>query len=357
MSENQPKEQPSEEVELGQLFKLIGRSFDRFFRFIGNIFYGLFLAFVWLVFFTKRHLIKIVLAGVLGFAYGFIKQKASVPVYKSTAIIKQNYKTGENLYLLMDVYNALISQKDSMALAQNLEISPSEANSIGKFEIESTLSENQKLKLFDEYTKAIDSTLASTLEFSDFMKNSNEYEYAFQKITVRAYSKNIFRKVLKKIIQKAEESEFIINEQKKDIAELDRREVAINQSLKASDSLQKVYQRVLEKSVESSLGSQTSVTIDNTEDKSITKEFELFNIDLELKRELVDIQREKDDIQNIIEIVSSEQIEGSLDNSKAVFGFEVSKKIAYAITLALMVYLVLLTIEFINFLKRFKNKV
>jgi hypothetical protein len=244
-----------------------------------------------------------------------------------------------------------------MALAQNLEISHAEANSISAFEIESTLSQNQKLKLFDEYTKAMDSTLASTLDFIDFMKNSNEYDYAFQKITIKAYSKNIFSKVLNKIIQKVEESEFIINEQKKDLAELDRKEFAINQSLKASDSLQKVYQRVLEKSVESSLGSQTSVTIDNTEDKSITKEFELFNIDLELKRELVEIQRDRDDIQNIIEIVSSEQIEGSLDDSKSVFGLEVGKKIAYSIMLALLVFLALLAWEFINFIDRYKSKI
>lgn len=244
MSENQPNEQPSEEVDIGQLFKLIGKTFDRFFKFMGNLFNKLFLSFVWIIFFTKRHLIKIVLAGVLGFAYGFIKQKASIPIYKSTAIIKQNYKTGENLYLLIDVYNALISQQDSMALAQNLDISPSEANAVGSFEIESTLSQNQKLKLFNEYSKAMDSALASTLEFREFMKNSNEYDYDFQKITVRAYSKNIFRKVLNKIIQKVEESEFIINERKKDLAELERREFAINQSLVASDSLQKVYQRV-----------------------------------------------------------------------------------------------------------------
>jgi len=61
MNENQPKEQPSEEVDLGQLFKLIGRAFDRLFRSFGKILYKLFLAFVWLVFFIKRHLIKIVL--------------------------------------------------------------------------------------------------------------------------------------------------------------------------------------------------------------------------------------------------------------------------------------------------------
>ena len=58
MSNDLPKPQQSEEVDLGQLFKLIGNAFDRFFRFIGNIFKTLFLAFVWFVFFIKKHIIK-----------------------------------------------------------------------------------------------------------------------------------------------------------------------------------------------------------------------------------------------------------------------------------------------------------
>ena len=48
-------------------------------------------------------------------------------------------------------------------------------------------------------------------------------------------------------------------------------------ALKESDSLQKVYQRVLENTIEETTGSQTSITIDNKDDKSITKEFELYN--------------------------------------------------------------------------------
>jgi hypothetical protein len=141
------------------------------------------------------------------------------------------------------------------------------------------------------------------------------------------------------------------------LGELDRRESAIKQSLIASDSLQKVYQRVLEKSVEGTLGSQTSVTIDNTEDKSITKEYELFNSDLTLKRELVEIQRKKDDIQNIIEIVSSEQNEGTLDSTKSIFGFDLAKKIAYAFLLASFVFIVLLALESLKYLERYKSKI
>jgi hypothetical protein len=357
MSDNQPKEQSSEEVDLGQLFKLIGRAFERMFQFFGNIFYRLFLAFVWLVFFTKRHFIKLFLAGILGFSYGFIQQKITVPVYKSTAIIKQNYRIGENLYLLIDRYNALISQNDSSALAKSLNLTPAQANSIQGLDIESTLSENEKIKLFDKYIKDLDSVFASTLEYKSFIKEFDEFDFSFQKITLKSYKKNIFNQILEEIIKSVEASEYIKNEQKKDLAELDRRENVILQSLAESDSLQKVYQEVLVKSVERTAGSQTSVTIDNTEDTSITKEFDLFITDLDLKRELVEINRRRDDIENIVEIVTSEQSEGSLDDSKMILDYEISKKVYYALILTLGLFIVLAGREFIYFLNRFKNSI
>ena len=65
----------SEEVDLGQLFKLIGNMFDRFFRFIGNTFNNMFLSFVWLVFFIKKHIVLLIISLLLGLTYAVIKEK------------------------------------------------------------------------------------------------------------------------------------------------------------------------------------------------------------------------------------------------------------------------------------------
>ena len=79
----QKPENNSEEVDLGQLFKMIGNMFDRFFRFLGNIVNKLFLGFVWCVFFVKKHIIILLIAAILGFAFGLFKEKISETVYKS----------------------------------------------------------------------------------------------------------------------------------------------------------------------------------------------------------------------------------------------------------------------------------
>ena len=61
---------PSEEVDLGQLFKMIGSAFTRLYKFIGSIFNHFFLAFVWLVFFVKKRIIILSAAGFLGLIAG-----------------------------------------------------------------------------------------------------------------------------------------------------------------------------------------------------------------------------------------------------------------------------------------------
>ena len=88
MSKDLPQPQQSEEVDLGQLFKLIGKAFDRLFKFIGSVFNKIFLTFVWFVFFIKTRILKFVIAGILGLLIGFFMEKNSEPVYKSYVIVK-----------------------------------------------------------------------------------------------------------------------------------------------------------------------------------------------------------------------------------------------------------------------------
>ena len=357
MSKNLPEQPNSEEVDLGQLFKLIGNAFNRFFKFIGSILNSFFLAFVWLVFFIKKHFIKLVIAGVIGIVLGFIKERISEPVYKTSIVVKQNYKTGENLYSALDNFNQLISEKDSISLSGNLKITPEKAMKVLSFEAEPVLSENQKLKLYDNYKKELDSVLATTLDFETFEKMSYEYEYQYQRLTVKSLEKSISNTVLMNVVKSIEGIPYFKNEQQKDLAELSRREAVIKESLKESDSLQKVYQFVLEKSVEQLPGSQTSVTIDNTEDKSTTKEFELYNKDIELRRELVTIEREKEDLKYIIEVVSNEQSVGILDNKVKILGLGIGDKLLFGLALAFLTFMVFLFIEFLKYLERFRDKI
>ena len=247
MSKEIQKPDSSEEIDLGQLFKLIGRAFDRLFSFIGSIFNKLFLVFVWCVFFIKRYFIILAAATLIGFAYGFVKLKLSEPVYSTNAVIKQNYNTGESIYTSLNYYNDLIADRDTISLSQSFNVTPNEASQLISFSMESVLNENSKLKVFDRFKKEVDTTISKEVDFETFLKNSSDYDYEFQRITVKSTNKSLPRKILPNLIENISSIDFFKNEQKKDLEELNFREEIIRESLKESDSLQKIYEAVLQK--------------------------------------------------------------------------------------------------------------
>ncbi|MFD1615858.1 hypothetical protein [Gelatiniphilus marinus] len=357
MSKDLPQPKQSDEVDLGQLFKLIGNAFERFFKFIGSILNSLFLAFVWIVFFLKKHFIKFVIAGIVGVALGILLEKTSEPIYKSYITVKQNYNTGENLYNAISYYNDLVEQHDISTLESVLGIKQEELSSIIDFEIESIISENQKIKEYDAYLKTLDSTVAATVDYESFLNNDKDYNHQYQQITIKAKERNSFSPVFNKIIENINSNPYFKREQDKDINELKAQALAINTSLIKSDTLLTVYQKAIIKAAENNNNSQARITIDNQDTGSSTKEFELYSKDLGLREKLVEIERQIADKQNIIEITSSKQDSGSIDNRKEILGQLVGLKTYYALILLIVTFLILISFDFIKFLGRYKDKI
>ncbi len=358
MSNDLPQKQQSEEVDLGQLFKLIGKGFTSVFSYIGSFFKKLFLAFVWLVFFIKRHALKLAISGVVGVILGTVLEKTSEPVYKSYITVKQNYETGENLYNTIGYYNDLLKQGDITAIENVLGVKYEEAMSILYFEMEPVISENQRLQEFDAYLQTLDTSIARTVEYKTFLKNSEDYHHQYQQITIKAKERNNFKTVFRKIIDNINSNVYFKREQEKDLKELRDQASAISESLIKSDTLLAVYQKAIVTSAENKNDFESKITITSDNGKiSSTKEFELYNKHLELKQELSEIEREIADKAHIIEITSSKQDSGTIDDKKELFGKKVSPKLFYGIILTGLTFLTLLIFRFVKFLERYKHKV
>ncbi|MGM5469150.1 hypothetical protein ACS386_02635 [Flavobacteriaceae bacterium LMO-SS05] len=356
MSKNLPDQPHSEEVDLGQLFKLIGNAFNRFFRFIGSIFNGLFLAFVWLVFFFKKHAIKILIAALIGFGLGYLKEKISAPVYQSTVIVKQNYETGKNLYNLIDFYNDLIDTGDEQTLMSVLDISQEDAASLVSIGVEPNITENQKLKDYDNFVRGLDSTLAASVDYDRYSENINLYEFKEQVLYVNVHNNINVNPIFNKIVENINKTQYFKREQEKDIKELENRESALKQALIKSDSLQNMYKRVLEKPLDDKKGTQTSITIEGSDQIDKTKEFELYKSEIEIRRELVQIERQKEDKSEILEIITRSQEKGVINNDIKILNQSFSPKVFYAGLFILILTLTLLGLQFLKYLEKFQDK-
>ena len=360
MSKKLPENSYSpEEADIGQVFNLIGGAFEKLFKFLGAMFKKVFFGLVWLIFFLKKHFLKIIIAAVIGFGIALIKEKISGPSFVSSVTVTQNYNTGENLYNLIEYYNSLSGQQDSLLLYKALDIEVSEAANILAFSIEPLVSENSRILTYDTYLKALDSTIASNIDYDTYINNTLEHDYTYQKIVIKTKQSTDMLGVFKGIVDKINSTEFFKNLQERDITELESRELAIRQSLIESDSLKSTYKRVLEQALEreKSKASQTSITIEGSKEIRPTREFDLFKNDLSLRREIVEIQRRKQERESVIEIVSSEFTSGVVDNSVELFGKKVNKKIIYALLFSLITFLLLLSLEMNKFLDKFKSKI
>lgn len=352
-----PQSGNNEEIDLGKLFSLIGNAFSKLYSLTGNLLRKMFMTFVWFVFFIKKHFLKIVIAGVIGVVLGVIQEKTSDPIYRSYCIVKQNYKTGEVLYNSVDYLNALITQKDSITLANLLNIRSEEVSSIIGIRCESVLSENEKIRSYDMYLKSLDTTLASSITYKDYLENDKPYDHELQRITIRSKESTNFEIVFNQIIETINTNEFFKREQEKNILELTNRKIAIENSLIKSDSLQSTYKRVLEKSLEKPKSSEIGITFEGSNGVEKTKEYNLYLKDIELRNDLVGLERALADNEKIIEIITSKQDKGIKDNKMNILNKRISPKMYYGILFSIVTFFTLLGIKFLNYLDRFKNRV
>ena len=346
--------QPSEEVDLGQLFKMIGNAFQRLFQFIGSIFNTLFLAFVWFVFFIRKRAVVLLIAAVAGLVLGLIMNKTSPPTYKSSITVKQNYATGENLYGSVDYYNSLLNDGDYEVLGRILGLKKNISEDIIGIEIEPIITDNDRVVMFDKYISGLDSLAASKVEYEVFVENIEDYKHQMQQISIKSKTRANFKNVFDNVIGDINTNIFFINEQAKDLTELNQQKAALEQSLAQSDSLQRTYKRVLEQQMESKSTSETSITFEGNNDKNKTREFDLYKNDIELRREIVQIERKLKDKQNIVEIISGKQDSGFVDDTKELLGLTLSSKPYYLVLFTILAFIILLGIEFLKFLEKYK---
>jgi hypothetical protein len=347
---------PNEDVEIGQLFKIIGKGFENMFRFIGSVFNKFFIAFVWLVFFIRKRIIILSAAAFIGLITGVIIEITLPPTYKSTRSIKQNYETGENLYESIKYYNGLLRDKDYKVLGAILGLTASASEEIVGFEIEPLITDNEYLVMFDRYIGNLDSLAASKIEYVDYVNNTKDHKHKLQQISIKSKTRADFNSVFTNIVNNIKTNPFFVNEQAKDMSELSLSKTALEESLIQSDSLQQTYKRVLEQQLDSNTTSEIGITFEGDNDRDKTREFDLYKSDIELREKIIKIERELKDKENIIDLISSKQDNGFLDNTKSLFGLSIPAKIFYSIMALGLAFLPLLGIEFLSYLEKHKPK-
>lgn len=348
MSQQPSPQNQSEEIDLGQLFKLIGNAFNKFFNFIGGIFKGIFHLLMLLLIFIQTHILKFIVAGVIGIAIGFWMDSTSDTQYESNMVVEPNFNSVQQLYNNLNFYNELAEAKDSTSLAQLLSISVPEAASIKEITVQSYSDENQKIKLFDQFIRGLDTTTQKVIDYASYLKNFNTFDARFHRINVISTNSRVAKKIQRPIISSIANNDYFKNQKRISDENLILQDTIYRKQLTQIDSLQDFYKKVLLETAKNPVGTNINLAENNG---SQNKEIELIKqVDI-LKQNLVIVNQERADKSSIINVISDFPNQGV-----KVKGFFSKAKLWLPSALVLSTFIGLLLIQLNTFLKGYNSK-
>jgi len=316
MSEKLPQQPQNEEVDLGQLFNAIGKLFEKLFNFIGSIFKGIFSAIIY----TIKPLVdnfKLVTTVLLISAIaGYIYEKAKKPVYYSDMVVKPYFDSKYQLANNIDYFNSLIGSQNLQELSNVFEIDTIKAKELVSFEMEAgPETQNDLFIEYDEYVMSVDTSLVDELSYKEFINNRDLLSGRLFAITVKSNKNDIFSN-LEKGFKKTFENDFSKHKKKvRDTMAFIERETLLRQ-LASLEDIQKTYLEVIKNESEKS---EVSIGISGVlplqEEKTATKEYELFLKEQEIRRSLNFLNKTIAEENTYFDVLSGFDSVGIQDNS------------------------------------------
>jgi uncharacterized protein YfkK (UPF0435 family) len=291
-----------EEVDLGNLFKVIGKGIKNFFSFIGELFQQLFHYFILLLIFLKRHTVKLGLALLIGFIVGFVLQKIESRTYVSNMIVETNYGSGIQLYKQVEYLNDLVKKKDTASLSEVLNLGTQEASKIKGIKVSAFQAKKNLYKAYDEYLQETDTVYTKGFKFDDFKKRMADYDLRFQQIEVAAKSKTVFSGLSASLIDLVE-NDYYKNVKDLKVNELSQKLEVLNKNLIQIDSLRKTYKEVALKAAENRTGTST-IEIARTDNKKEENDIKLFETTNKILYNITETNEDLVRKNNIINIIS-----------------------------------------------------
>ncbi|MCK0161201.1 hypothetical protein [Allomuricauda sp. F6463D] len=349
MADQPVNQNNSDEIDLGQLFQMIGRGFQKFFNFIGSIFKGIFHIIMLFLLFVQKNIIIIGAAIIIGGIGGFVLDKVSSEEYISRMVVEPNFNSVQQLYNNIAFYNDLAKAEDSVALATALNITEHEAASIKEIFTDSYSDENQKIKLFDQFIKELDTTTIKAIDYENYLENFNSLDARFHQISIVSTDNRVAKKAQPAIINSISVNEYFKLQKKINDDNLVLQEDIYKKQLVEIDSLQSLYRTVLVKEADRPMQG-TSINLAEGGD-SKGRELALIQEKDVLKEKLVELNKEKANKSTIVNVISDFPTRGV--ELKGIWN---SYKFKLPMALLILVFGVLALLELNKYLKSYNQK-
>ncbi|MFC5047743.1 hypothetical protein ACFSTE_05595 [Aquimarina hainanensis] len=342
------KENSSEEIDLGQLFTLIGNGFHKLFQFIGSVFKSFFHLIILFLQFIRAHFLKFVIAIIIGIVAGSYWDYKSEKVYRSSMIVEPNFNSAQQLYNNVEFYDELAKQEEFEALAGALKIEVKYAKSIREVKIESFSDQAQKISQFSEFIQGLDSISQKLVDYEDYLENFNNINSKFHRIHIKSTNPRVAKKCRKQIVRSIEENEYFRLQKRINEQNITLSDSIIERQLLELDSLQRFYRKVKMIEASKDIGG-TNINLAQSKTGELPEVALLKKVE-ELQEDKVELNNEKASTDNIINVISDFPNKGVLVND-----WFTKKKVLLPLACLGLILIFLLLMELNRYLKQYQN--
>jgi hypothetical protein len=295
-----PKE---EDIDLGVLFNLLRTLFRNIIDGISWFFQAIFNNIIIFLIFVKKHLLKFIIAAVLGAIIGGIYQyKFKDVVYTSSMTVQANYESIIQLYKDIDYCEGLIEEKDYASLSRYFRIDSIEATTIQKIEVKPYTNDNQIVLAYNDFIAKLDSTVVKNVDFDKFSENIPKEEFLLHVITVESTNRFLFGKLEKPILRSVAENPYYSKMMQTEVGNLKSQEHVLNISMVELDSLRQLYKKISIAESKKKTGASNIYLGNNETDK---RDIIVFDKYIKANIDLVEVRSEMNLKNEIINVVSS----------------------------------------------------
>lgn len=308
MSENTKPTPQNDEVDLAQLFKMIGNALQKLYDFIVSIFKGLFRVLLLILAHFYKRAKWYAIAAFVGLVAGYFMDKSSEKLYYANMLIKTNFDSAFQVYEnIKNLHKLAKVEKDTVKLAEILDIDVSDAASLNGFYIEPDKSKAEEIEKFSTYFEALDSLTKTTTTFTDYQKGIRSYDYKKHQIGVISLDKSVYNKIRNSFVQAISKNSYLDELLDVNQKNLDSHDSTLVKQEKNIDKLVQTYIdiRINEANKEITANSGTNFYLGNAQKTELlVEEAPLIKEKLELASQRRKINKDKVEMSSIVSILS-----------------------------------------------------
>lgn len=305
------------EADFGAIYQILKKIADRISHTIKSVlqaFSGTCSKFLkWL----QKRLLLIFLFLILGVGTGVYHYVNTGPTYSSQATVHTYFKSSRFLYNYIDYLNALIKEEDFSSLGKELSMPPEDCSNIKSFHIEPVITELENANLyratFLNFNKhinlGIDTLWPKVLSYEDFKKNLTIFDYSLHLISLVTYKSSLFANIQNGLSSSLQNSTTLKKFISSEAAILGREISMLQASILALDTLRHIYNKRIETTPLGNEHTTNQFFLGNQSAR--IPELELFDMQLNVKDELIREQRLFNNENEVIRFISPFSFVGS----------------------------------------------